>query len=64
VQVRLASPIPRTPNAQVYDDYELEASTSGTDPVRQGIRTLHYVPAIIDAGGTQLVPVYATVRNL
>lgn len=64
VQVRLASPIPRTPNAQVYDDYELEASTTGTDPVRQGIRTLHYVPVIIDAGGTQLVPVYATVRNL
>jgi prepilin-type N-terminal cleavage/methylation domain-containing protein len=63
VQVRFAAPVPRTPNAQVYDDYELEA-TAGGDPVRQGIRTFHYVPNYVDAEGTQLVPVYATVRNL
>jgi hypothetical protein len=63
-QVRLAAPIPRMPNAQIYDDYELESSTTGSDPVRQGIRTFHYIPSYVDADGSQLVPVYATVRNL
>jgi hypothetical protein len=29
-----------------------------------GLRTMHYVPVIIDANGTQLVPIYATVRDL
>ena len=65
IQVRLSAPIPRTQNAQVFDDYELRPATPGAaDPVPQGVRTLHYVPAIIDANGTQLVPVYATVRDL
>lgn len=65
IQVRLTAPIPRTQNAQVFDDYELRPATAGAaDPVPQGVRTLHYVPAIIDANGTQLVPVYATVRDL
>jgi hypothetical protein len=54
--VRLSAPIPRVPNAQVYGDYE--------DPsVPSGIRALWYVPAI-DSQGNQLVPVYATVRDL
>jgi hypothetical protein len=44
--------------AQVFADYELPAQT----PL--GVRTIHYVPVVIDANGTQLVPVYATVRDL
>ena len=63
LQVRFSAPVPRVPNAQVYDDYEL-LPTGTTDPVPMGVRTMHYVPAIIDANGTQLVPVYATVREL
>ncbi len=63
LQVRFSAPVPRVPNAQIYDDYELLQSGT-TDPVPMGIRTMHYVPAIIDANGTQLVPVYATVREL
>jgi hypothetical protein len=63
LQVRFSAPVPRVPNAQVYDDYELPASGT-TDNVPMGVRTMHYVPAIIDANGTQLVPVYATVREL
>ena len=62
-RIRYSAPVPRVPSAQIYDDYELTGSTT-TDPVPQGIRTMHYVPAIIDANGTQLVPVYATVREL
>jgi len=58
VQVRLSAPVPRVPAAQVHVDYEAAALTS------RGVRTLHYVPAIIDGNGTQLVPVYATVRDL
>jgi hypothetical protein len=46
------------PAAQVHVDYEASALTS------RGVRTFHYVPAIIDGNGTQLVPVYATVRDL
>ncbi len=63
--VRFAAPVPRTQNAQVFDDYELRPPVGGgTDPAPQGVRTLHYVPTVIDANGTQLVPVYATVRDL
>jgi len=63
VQVRLSAPVPRVPSAQVFDDYEIQPA--GTlDNVPQGIRTLHYVPTIIDANGTQLLAVYATVREL
>ena len=58
VQVRFSAPVPRVPNAQAFDDYELPNDTV------PGMRTMHYVPAIIDANGTQLVPVYATVRDL
>ncbi|MFM9168871.1 MAG: hypothetical protein ACKOTD_01765, partial [Phycisphaerales bacterium] len=58
VQVRLSAPVPRVPAAQVHVDYEAAALTS------RGVRTFHYVPAIIDGNGTQLVPVYATVRDL
>jgi hypothetical protein len=58
VQLRLAAPVPRVPAAQVYVDYEAGALTN------RGVRTMHYVPTIIDTNGTQLVPVYATVRNL
>ena len=64
LQVRLSAPVPRVPSSQVYDDYELQPTATGTDPVPQGVRTIHYVPAIINANGTQLVPVYATVRDL
>jgi len=62
--VRFAAPVPRTQNAQVFDDYELRPVNGSPDPAPQGVRTFHYVPAIIDANGTQLVPVYATVRDL
>jgi len=58
VQVRFSAPVPRVPAAQVHVDYEASALTS------RGVRTFHYVPAIIDGNGTQLVPVYATVRDL
>ena len=58
VQVRLSAPVPRVPAAQVHVDYEATGLTS------RGVRTFHYVPAIIDGNGTQLVPVYATVRDL
>ena len=58
VQVRLSAPVPRVPAAQVNVDYEAAALTS------RGVRTFHYVPTIIDGNGTQLVPVYATVRDL
>jgi hypothetical protein len=58
VQVRLSAPVPRVPAAQVHVDYEAAAVTS------RGVRTFHYVPTIIDGNGTQLVPVYATVRDL
>lgn len=54
--VRLTAPIPRVQNAQVYADYE-------TPAVPIGVRGLWYVPAT-DANGNQLVPVYATVRDL
>jgi hypothetical protein len=65
IQVRMSAPVPRVPSAQVFDDYELQpAAASTTDPVPQGVRTLHYVPTIIDANGTQLLAVYATVREL
>ena len=65
IQVRMSAPVPRVPSSQVFDDYELQPSaTSTTDPVPQGIRTLHYVPTIIDTNGTQLLAVYATVREL
>ena len=61
----MSGPVPRVPSAQVFDDYELQPSATGTtDPVPQGIRTLHYVPTIIDTNGTQLLAVYATVREL
>ena len=63
VLVRLSAPVPRVPATQAFDDYELQP-TGATDPVPQGVRTIHYVPSIIDANGTQLVPVYATVRDL
>jgi hypothetical protein len=62
-RVRFSAPVPRVPNAQIYDDYELVGSAT-FEPTPPGIRTMHYVPAIIDANGTQLVPVYATVREL
>ena len=62
-QVRFSAPVPRVPNAQIYDDSELTGSAT-FEPTPPGIRTMHYVPAIIDANGTQLVPVYATVREL
>ena len=62
--VRFAAPVPRTQNAQVFDDYELRPVNGGADPAPQGVRTFHFVPTIIDANGTQLVPVFATVRDL
>lgn len=62
-RVRMSAPVPRVPNAQIYDDYELVGSAT-FEPTPPGIRTMHYVPAVIDANGTQLVPVYATVREL
>lgn len=55
-EVRFTAPIPRVPSAQVFSDYE---DTS----VPIGVRGLWYVPAW-DAQGNQLVPVYATVRDL
>ena len=58
VQVRFSAPVPRMPDAQAFDDYELPNDTV------PGLRTMHYVPVIIDANGTQLVPIYATVRDL
>jgi hypothetical protein len=58
VQVRFSAPVPRMPDAQAFDDYELPNDTL------PGLRTMHYVPVIIDANGTQLVPIYATVRDL
>jgi hypothetical protein len=65
VQVRLSAPVPRVPSSQVFDDYEIQpTATSPADNVPQGIRTLHYVPTIIDTNGTQLLAVYATVREL
>jgi prepilin-type N-terminal cleavage/methylation domain-containing protein len=57
VQVRLSAPVPSVPAAQVYVDSEVGALTS------RGVRTLHFVPTVIDSNGTQLVPVYATVRD-
>lgn len=62
-RIRFSAPVPRVPNAQIYDDYELVGSAT-FEPTPPGIRTMHYVPAVIDANGTQLVPVYATVREL
>jgi type II secretory pathway pseudopilin PulG len=58
VQLRLSAAVPRVPAAQVNVDYEAPALTS------RGVRTFHFVPTIIDGNGTQLVPVYATVRDL
>jgi prepilin-type N-terminal cleavage/methylation domain-containing protein len=67
VQVRLSAPVPRAPDSRAWDnenelpsfeDYELPNDT------KPGLRTMHYVPVIIDANGTQLVPIYATVRDL
>ncbi len=54
--VRLSAPIPRVPSAQIFGDYE-----DLSMPV--GVRALWYVPAF-DAAGNQLVPIYATVRDL
>ena len=62
-RVRMSAPVPRGPNAQIDADYELVGSAT-FEPTPPGIRTMHYVPAVIDANGTQLVPVYATVREL
>lgn len=62
-QVWLQAPIPRVEPSAVYDDYEL-IPAAGTDPVPFGVRTLHYVPSIVDEEGGQLIPIYATVRNL
>jgi hypothetical protein len=58
VQVRFSNPVPRVPAAQVNIDVEVPELSS------RGVRTLHYVPAIIDGNGTRLVPVYVTVRDL
>jgi hypothetical protein len=58
VQLRFSAAVPRVPAAQVNVDYEASALTS------RGVRTFHFVPTIIDGNGTQLVPVYATVRDL
>lgn len=55
-QVRLTSPAVRVPSSQVFSDYE-------DNSVPIGVRGLWYVPAW-DAAGNQLVPVYATVRDL
>ncbi len=60
--VRLSAPVPRVPQVQVYDDYEL-LGTLANDPVPQGIRSIFYVPTY-DADRNQLIPVYATVREL
>ncbi|MFO0963344.1 MAG: prepilin-type N-terminal cleavage/methylation domain-containing protein [Phycisphaerales bacterium] len=60
--VRLSAPSPRVPQIQAYDDYEL-IGTTANDPVPQGIRTIFFVPAF-DADRNQLIPVYATVREL
>jgi hypothetical protein len=56
--VRLSAPIPCATSPLVGGDVELPGDT----PL--GVRTLHYVPSIIDQGAIQLVPVYATVRDL
>ena len=58
MQVRLSAPVPCVPDAQTFEDYELPNQGPA------GIRTMHYVPMIIDSSGTQLVPVYVIVRDL
>ena len=62
-QVWLQAPVPRIAPSAPFDDYEL-LPTAGADPAPFGVRTLFYVPSIIDDSGRQLVPIYATVRNL
>lgn len=62
-QVWLQAPIPRVAPSAPFDDYEL-LPTAGSDPAPFGVRTLHYVPSVIDDSGRQLIPIYATVRNL
>jgi hypothetical protein len=63
IQVWLQAPIPRVEPSATFDDYEL-VPTAGSDPVPFGVRTFHYVPTIVDEDGGQLIPIYATVRNL
>lgn len=60
--VRLSAPVTSVPQIQAFDDYEL-IGTATNDPVPQGIRTIFFVPAY-DADRNQLIPVYATVREL
>lgn len=62
-QVWLQSPVPRVAPSAPFDDYELQP-TAASDPVPFGVRTLHYVPTVVDDSGAQLIPIYATVRNL
>ncbi len=56
--LRLTAPVPCVASPSVSGDAEVGQSTA------LGVRTLHYVPNIIDQGGLQLIPVYATVRDL
>jgi prepilin-type N-terminal cleavage/methylation domain-containing protein len=62
-QVWLQAPIPGVALSAPFDDYELQP-VSGQDPVPLGVRTLHYIPEVIDERGVRLIPIYATVRNL
>jgi prepilin-type N-terminal cleavage/methylation domain-containing protein len=60
VDVRLSSPIALPPRSESVGDYELELAGK---QLRMGIRSLHYMP-IVPNQDVQVVPVYATVRDL
>ncbi len=60
-EVRFSSPIPVPPVSESAGDYELELQGR---PLIPGVRSFFFIPGIPDDGSTQLVPVYATVRDL
>jgi type II secretory pathway pseudopilin PulG len=60
-EVRLSSPIPVPDLCESSGDYDLE---SAGQPLVPGVRTFHFVPVLVDGGTAELVPVYATVRDL
>ena len=61
VEVRFSSGIAVPPLSESAGDYELE---SNNQSLRRGIRTFHFMPVIPGDGTVQVVPVYATVRDL
>ena len=60
VDVRLSVPIVVPPKSEAVGDYELELAGR---QLRMGMRAFHFVPILPDAA-VQIVPVYATVRDL